>query len=75
MLSIQKKADILRKACLAPPLPGLETDEPSVGAWAREVELRFVAYSAARAAQSLRHAEEARQHDRLRSMAWSTGGR
>ena len=73
MLSIQKKADILRQARMAPPHPTADADEGSRHAWAREVEQRFVAYSAARAAQSLRSAEEARQHDMLRRMAWSPG--
>lgn len=73
MLSLQKKADILRQARMAPPSPAADADERSLGAWAREVEQRFVAYSAARAAQSLRQAEEARQNALLQRMAWSQG--
>ncbi|RYF81260.1 MAG: hypothetical protein EOO29_11085 [Comamonadaceae bacterium] len=73
MLSIHKKADILRKARMAPPSPAADAEESHVLAWTREVEQRFVAYSAARAAQSLRHAEEARQQEMLRRMAWSPG--
>jgi len=73
MLSLQKKADILRKARMEPPSPAPDADERSLGVWAREIEQRFVAYSAARAAQSLRQAEEVRQNSMLQRMAWSPG--
>ena len=72
MLSIQQKANILRKARLAPPSLAPDADESSIADWSREIEQRFVNYSAARAAQSLRSAEEARQQEMLRRMAWSS---
>ena len=70
MLSISQKADILSRAGIAasaaPP-----HDSPAWPAWASEVEAQFVAYTAARAARSLREAEVHRQADLLRRMAWS----
>lgn len=68
MLTIAQKAQILSKAGIgvAVAAPGLSTAE-----WEHEVEIGYVAYSAERAARSLRQAEAARQNDLLRRMAWS----
>ena len=63
MLTTLQKADILRKSGCAVPVEA----EPST-AWSHRVDALFVEYVAARAAKSLRDAEEARQLDRLRSM-------
>jgi hypothetical protein len=68
MLSIQQKANILKKAGQA--VPALPADTSAAQTeWARTVENLYVAYAAARAAKSLRESEEARQLDRLRQMS------
>jgi len=64
MLTTAQKADILRKSGCAVPI----AEEPST-AWSHAVDTLFVEYVAARAAKSLRDAEEARQLDRLRCMS------
>lgn len=68
MLTIAQKAQILSKAGLgvAPPQESAPLDE-----WEHRVEESYVAYTAARAARSLREAENARQTEMLRRMAWS----
>lgn len=81
MLTIAQKADILQKTGIAvpaapapSPLPdvqdGQTTAEPSAMArWTAAVEALFVSYVAARAAKSLRDAEERRQLAVLREMS------
>ncbi|MBS0429366.1 MAG: hypothetical protein JSR41_18970 [Proteobacteria bacterium] len=68
MLTIAQKAKILAKAGLGVALPQ-ETAAPDD--WEHRVEQSYVAYTAARAARSLREAENARQTEMLRRMAWS----
>lgn len=69
MLTIAQKAQILSKAGLGTAHPGA-TQPPAD--WERGVEEAYVAYSAARAARSLREAEHARSNEMLRRMAWSS---
>lgn len=80
MLTILQKAAILTRAGITlpssqalRPLPGdaPERQDPSPfgAAWERAVEILYVAYTQARAARSLREAEEGRQMDRLREVA------
>jgi hypothetical protein len=80
MLTVAQKANILRKAGIPvppgpdEPLPGMgasSTAEPalSADAWAATVNVAFVTYAAARAAKSLRDAEEARQLQTLRQLS------
>ena len=80
MLTVAQKANILRKAGIpVPPGPDEEphesgaspTAEPALTAeaWATTVNVVFVTYAAARAAKSLRDAEEARQLQALRQMS------
>lgn len=74
MLSTAHKADILRKAGVQIPAPPADVSSgdalKAAGShWARSVETLYVAYAAARAAKSLRDAEEIRQMDMLRRMA------
>jgi len=76
MLSTSLKANILRKAGVQIPTLGAEAmsgDELKAAAseWANTVETLFVIYTAARAAKSLREAEEAQQLAMLRRMAAS----
>jgi hypothetical protein len=64
MLSIVQKADILRKSGVdVPACPEASS------AWTSLVDTLFVDYVAARAAKSLRDAEEVRQLDLLRRMS------
>ena len=71
MLTTSHKASILRKAGVAVPAQPLDADLHDAGAsWARAIETLYVAYVAARAAKSLRDAEEARQLAMLRGLAW-----
>lgn len=64
MLTTVQKADILRKSGLdIPACP------ESSAAWVGRVDALFVDYVAARAAKSLRDAEELRQLDLLRRMS------
>ena len=67
MLTTLQKADILRKSGLD--LPACQEAE---SAWERRVDALFVDYVAARAAKSLRDAEEVRQLDLLRRMSTRT---
>ena len=64
MLTTAQKAEILRKSGCPVPVAG---DRPQ--AWDRAIDALFVEYVAARAAKSLRDAEDARQLDRLRRMS------
>lgn len=79
MLTHQKKAAILtRTGTAVPPFPARPTPaqdgggrEPdgqahAIAAWNRNVDILFVNYAAARAAKSLREAQQALQLDRLR---------
>ncbi|MEP6721162.1 MAG: hypothetical protein ABJA77_06945 [Variovorax sp.] len=76
MLTTDQKETILRRAGVAVPAfpsPGCADQqhqadcEPSAARrWARTIETLFVEYSAARAAKSLRDAEETRQLGALR---------
>jgi hypothetical protein len=80
MLTVAQKANILRKAGIPVP-PGPGEDSPEDGtplsaapvltaeAWAATVNVVFVTYAAARAAKSLRDAEEARQLQTLRQLS------
>jgi hypothetical protein len=77
MLSTSLKANILRKAGVPIPAMGADAmsgDELKAAAsqWANTVETLYVIYTAARAAKSLRDAEEARQLVMLRHMAWGS---
>ena len=74
MLSTTQKANILKKAGVqVPEMP--TSDAATAGGlhttreWATAVENLYVSYVAARAAKSLREAEEARQLDMLRRLA------
>ncbi|MEJ8854416.1 hypothetical protein WKW79_07545 [Variovorax robiniae] len=80
MLTVAQKANILRKAGIpVPPGPdehplengASSTAEPALTAeaWAATVNVVFVTYAAARAAKSLRDAEEARQLQALRQLS------
>lgn len=67
MLTTIQKADILRKSGAdVPACP------EAAGEWSRRVDALFVDYVAARAAKSLRDAEEVRQLDLLRRMSART---
>lgn len=74
MLTIDQKAKILAKAGMAVSPEGgdfgLATNDAS--SWEQRVNEAYVAYSAARAARSLREAESARNTEMLRRMAWSS---
>ena len=71
MLTTSHKASILRKAGVAVPAQPIDADMHVAGTgWANAIETLYVAYVAARAAKSLRDAEEARQLTMLRSLAW-----
>lgn len=70
MLTTVQKADILRKSGVEiPACPEVTRD------WARRVDALFVDYVAARAAKSLRDAEEARQLELLRRMSVRSWGK
>ena len=69
MLSISQKAQILAKAGLIQAERGTAQQG---AAWEKSVEETYLAYSAARAARSLREAENARSAEMLRRMAWSS---
>ncbi len=76
MLTPLQKASILRKNGFAvpeaPPEPDLEPrSEPgsAMQAWHRAIESLFVIYAAARAAKSLRDAQEKSQLEHLRQLA------
>ncbi|SEB25438.1 hypothetical protein [Variovorax sp. YR216] len=62
MLSARHKAQILTKVGVAVPP---EHSEPGK-AWRREIDILYAQFAAARAAKSLREAEEARQMKLLR---------
>lgn len=69
MLTTVQKADILRKSGLdVPACP------EAAEAWSVRVDALFVDYVAARAAKSLRDAEEVRQLDLLRRMSHRSWG-
>jgi hypothetical protein len=71
MLTTSHKASILRKAGVAVPAQPVDADMHAAGSgWAKAIETLYVAYVAARAAKSLRDAEEARQLTMLRGLAW-----
>jgi hypothetical protein len=67
MLTTVQKADILRKSGVDVPACPEVTSE-----WTHQVDALFVDYVAARAAKSLRDAEEVRQLDLLRRMSTRT---
>jgi hypothetical protein len=70
MLTTVQKADILRKSGLdIPACPEAARD------WTSRVDALFVDYVAARAAKSLRDAEEVRQLDLLRRMSARSWGK
>ena len=62
MLSARHKAQILTRVGIAVPP---EDGEPAK-AWRREIDILYAQFAAARAAKSLREAEEARQASLLR---------
>lgn len=70
MLTTVQKADILRKSGLAIP-----ACPEAAGDWTGRVDALFVDYVAARAAKSLRDAEEVRQLDLLRRMSARSWGK
>ncbi|MGJ7486465.1 hypothetical protein ACSFA2_14470 [Variovorax sp. LT2P21] len=70
MLTTVQKADILRKSGLDIPACPEAARE-----WAGRVDALFVDYVAARAAKSLRDAEEVRQLDLLRRMSTRSWGK
>lgn len=71
MLTTSHKASILRKAGVAVPAQPLDADlHGACVSWAKTIETLYVSYAAARAAKSLRDAEEARQLTMLRGLAW-----
>ncbi len=70
MLTTVQKADILRKSGLdLPACPDAAAQD-----WTARVDALFVDYVAARAAKSLRDAEEVRQLDLLRRMSHRSWG-
>jgi hypothetical protein len=77
MLSTVQKARILGKAGyevpLQPPagtaMPGPEPVDSPARRWVQAVEILYATYAAARAAKSLREAEEARQTAMLRRLS------
>ncbi|WGT63285.1 hypothetical protein [Variovorax paradoxus] len=82
MLTIFQKATILSKAGFeVPDCPAEDSSATSTNAvsqkmheWGKAIETMYVAYVAARAAKSLRDAEESRQTDMLRRLsltAWA----
>lgn len=79
MLTIFQKATILSKAGFeVPACPAEDDSAASAGAvsqkmhdWAKAIETLYVSYVAARAAKSLRDAEESRQTDMLRRLSLS----
>ena len=71
MLTTDQKETILRRAGVAvPAFPSRyssdQQHQSAAAQWARTIDTLFVEYSAARAARSLRDAEEARQLGALR---------
>ena len=82
MLTILQKATILSKAGFeVPACPNEDTPTSTASAvsqkmqeWGKAIETMYVTYVAARAAKSLRDAEESRQTDMLRRLslnAWA----
>lgn len=69
MLDATQKANILRRTGVDVPSPPQADDGLALAAWTAAIERLFVNYAAARAAKSLRDAEEVRQLDRLRRLA------
>lgn len=81
MLTVLQKATILGKAGFAVPARPIDNaaaaatagpvapPSPAVHEWARAIETMYVSYVAARAAKSLRDAEESRQADMLRRLS------
>ncbi|MDM0039955.1 hypothetical protein QTH89_08960 [Variovorax sp. J22G21] len=70
MLTTSHKAIILRKAGIEVPAVPPDADlQTAASSWARAVENLYVAYAAARAAKSLRDAEEVRQLAMLRRLS------
>ncbi|MDA7417259.1 hypothetical protein PGB34_12890 [Xenophilus arseniciresistens] len=74
MLTIEQKAKILAQAGLGAGPAGDEFGSAAAdrAGWEQRVNEAYVAYSAARAARSLREAETARNTEMLRRMAWSS---
>ena len=73
MLTARHKATILRKAGFdVPATPSDPESTTAFGSWIQSVETLYVSYAAARAAKSLRDAEETRQLDMLRRLALQT---
>jgi hypothetical protein len=76
MLTIFQKATILSKAGFE--VPACPAEDATAGVvsqkmhdWAKAIETLYVSYVAARAAKSLRDAEESRQTDMLRRLSLS----
>lgn len=70
MLSTLQKAKILDKVGYPIPTRPIEGDlDTAMLTWRHAVETIYVSYAAARAAKSLRDAEELRQMDMLRRMS------
>ena len=76
MLTIFQRAAILSKAGFE--VPACPAEDASAGTvsqkmhdWAKAIETLYVSYVAARAAKSLRDAEESRQTDMLRRLSLS----
>ncbi|HEY2254615.1 MAG TPA: hypothetical protein VGI11_03175 [Variovorax sp.] len=66
MRTTSQKAEILARAGIAVPAFPAEGESAAAERWKREIDNLFAGYVAARAARSLREAEEALQLDRLR---------
>ena len=69
MLTTAQKADILQKTGIAVPAGPTAADPSALARWTAAVEALFVSYVAARAAKSLRDAEERRQLAVLRELS------
>ncbi|RZL62978.1 MAG: hypothetical protein EOP81_14525 [Variovorax sp.] len=73
MLTTEQKAVILRKTGFtvpdAPTAGGGDAEATATQQWGAQIESMFVTYVAARAAKSLRDAEETRQMQLLRQSA------
>lgn len=72
MLTIDQKEAILRKAGIAVPEfrpVAAATHKAELDRWTEAVDVLYLQYAAARAAQSLRDAEQAQQLDALRRAA------
>ena len=73
MLTTAQKAAILQKTGAAVPEAAADATAEAASEWSATVNMLFVSYVAARAAKSLRDAEEARQLGVLRQMSAISG--